>query len=140
MSFEIMQATGFYYVGYKRKKKAESVLMSEIMDGLQVIVDKGWQSINVHSDSQLAVQQILVEPQVRDANFLLHLQCKGLMSKVTNIQVQFCPRSTNLVADYIVKTCRAKDIYCNSLFVNPLDFILSPDATVFELIQEDKPP
>lgn len=93
--------------------------------------------IVIHSDSQFAVKHLLEDTQVPDANFNLILQCRELVTRITNIQIQFSPRRTNVATDILAKTCRVEDSYYNNFCRNPVVLFGNPCDFLVTVIQED---
>lgn len=76
-------------------KKAE---LLAIREGLDLAKDLQLQNVTIESDCLEAVQLILGEDQELDENGALVDDINVLMKSIPGVQIQFAPRSCNMVA------------------------------------------
>uniref|UniRef100_A0A803QG24 RNase H type-1 domain-containing protein n=1 Tax=Cannabis sativa TaxID=3483 RepID=A0A803QG24_CANSA len=82
---------------------AEVVEALEVKEALSWLKDKGWNMVEVETDSLLTVQEIFNQQQMTSVFGLITHDCKSFLSSLSNVSLRFVKRSANKVAHYVAR-------------------------------------
>jgi ribonuclease HI len=91
----------FEYLGHQTNNYAE---YSALLRALEYGAQQGFRKLEVYSDSQLLVRQIVGEYRVKNHVLrTLHQKAQTLIGKFENFRIHHIPRTRNRKADSLVK-------------------------------------
>lgn len=102
----IRDQLGGWVSGFSMNIGTATIIDSElwgIRQGIFQALQLGIKKLVVESDSKEAAQALAIDAPINSPGPALLLDCRGLLQKFEEFQVQFSPRSTNLAADYLAK-------------------------------------
>ncbi|XP_060960728.1 uncharacterized protein LOC133031275 [Cannabis sativa] len=100
---QIIDFIAKYYHG---DYKAEVVEALGVKEALSWIKNKGWNTIEVETDSLLTVQAIFSTQQMSSVFGLVTNDCKTLLSSSPNTSLRFVKRSANRVVHFVARRSR----------------------------------
>ena len=97
-----------------------------LLAGLQLAKDMNTKALDVYSDSQLVVNQVLGEYQARGLKMVAYLnKAKDLLAQFGRYSLQQVPRDQNSNAGALAKLASAKD--ADTLNIVPVERLPSPN-------------
>ncbi|KAM6553480.1 hypothetical protein CsatB_014242 [Cannabis sativa] len=98
---------------------AEVVEALGIKEALSWLKDKGWNKVDMETDSMVTVQAIFSN-QIMSSTFGLVIRdCKSLLSALNNVSIRFVRRSANRVAHFVARRSR----FFSDRSIHRIDFL-----------------
>ena len=89
--------SGSGYIGIKTNNVAE---YTALLEALRFVLEKGLQSVEIRSDSELLVKQLNGEYKVKSEHLAaLNEECRRLLRRLSWYEIKHVPRSKNKIAD-----------------------------------------
>uniref|UniRef100_A0A803QR46 Uncharacterized protein n=1 Tax=Cannabis sativa TaxID=3483 RepID=A0A803QR46_CANSA len=82
---------------------AEVVEAVGVKEALSWLKDKGWNAVEVETDSLLTVQAVFSHQQMTSVFGMITHDCKTLLSSLPNVSLRFVKRSANKVAHFVAR-------------------------------------
>lgn len=108
---------GFYHnAGYCDATWAE---MRALLRGLQIAVERNYSPLIVELDSQVSIRYLAEGVKEGNPIALLVSKCKDLVRLHGHVEVLFCPRVSNKLADWLASYALVSPVCCNVLDYPP---------------------